>query len=1113
MKIKILIIILLTTFLGATLLEAKPRVRIVGLDNGFTPYYGSLTDNIDAVTPNTDTLDANNIAAQIWNKGIFDQDINTNNFPGFEWPKGTGKYAIFTAGLTIAGKVEGDLRMVAASYSGEWAPGYVENGVPITDARFKLYSVKVGDNANNNPDYANWGDMVPFGAPYVDINNNGTYDPGTDLPGVRDASETIFVCLTDGFVDEHNSSEGFGGGTAPMNAEMHLTAWAYNVSGIEDMQFLSFKIINKNTSAWDSTFFGIVVDPDLGDATDDWIGCDPALNMAYCFNSSNTDGTGTGITYGSNPPASGMDFFRSPINSVTGDTLGLTSFVYFTNPGSGQAVCEQDPDSPEQSYRYLQGLKSDGTSWLNPAFSPPRKTVFCYPGDPEANTTSDTNWAEADGRINNCGGDTTGTVDPSPGGDRRFIFNSGSFQFTMNPGDTQEVVLAQFVARGSNNLNSVTLLKRMDETAQKLFDADFNVIPPPPTPISTVSYEQLNENGEVAINFAWQNNAESYQFLDTVFAGPQDSSIYKFQGYQIYEIRKSANSLPNFYDPASINDDLTLLAIFDIQDTVGIIQDSISMGFNVNNQLQYGYFPVVPPYTYSQPSGFPNSGLMRNFRVTQTNYPGEYNGNAALIYGQEYKYLIIAYGYSPNAPRGLKANFSPLSSSVITVRPTATLAGTQTYYNTGDTLNTNRRDLGLAPIILDANALTNASYRVQYNADTTYNILKSVDGGAFGPLAQNIALNNSVGSYNFDGIQFKVNRITRTGVIRDSIQNPASNQSRQYGFSYNPPGNKYLEGSKYVRQADRPWQSQLMNLSWPTQTTFTGLGSLVSSTELRNVEIEFTGLGGAGQMAYRYLDTSTVGQDNWYLYQDFVEVPFRAYEVDPTDSTAQRRQINVAFVVSNDINPAPAGWEPSADSLGGKLITYFFRSDYNPNPDPFYTSKNLFLQQGQTDIMYVWAPKLIAPGATYSVGDVFSIYPYYTTRPNVTPGYPLYYDFNIQGTTVSTEVAVTRGDMEKIRAVPNPYLGFNVLESSSANRFITFRRLPEVCTIKIYTLNGDLVRKIEKNNTVSDQQWNLRTFEDVPVASGMYIALIDAPGIGQKIIKLAIFTGQERADF
>jgi hypothetical protein len=1113
MKIKILILILVTALVGASIADAKPRVRVVGMDKGFVPYYGGLTDDINAVTPTTDTLDANNINAQIWNKGIFDQDINTNNFPGFEWPKGTGKYAIFTAGLTIAARVQGELRMVAASYLGEWAPGYVLNGVATTDARFKLYSVEQGDNANNNPDYANWGDMVPFGAPFVDVNNNGTYDPGTDIPGVRDAGKTIFACLTDGFVDEHNSSEGFGGGTAPMMAEMHMTAWAYNIAGIEDMQFLRFQVINKNSLAWDSTFFGIVVDPDLGEATDDWIGCDTNLNMGYCYNSTNNDGTGTGITYGANPPASGMDFFRSPINTQTGDTLGMTSFVYFTNPGSGQTVCERDPDNPGESYRYLQGLKSDGTPFVVPSTVDPTNppTVYCYPGDP----VSGAGWTENDGRVENCGGALTGPeLTTNPGGDRRFIFNSGSVQFQMNPNDTQTVVLAQFVARGSSNTNSVQQLKRLDETAQKLFDADFNVIPPPPTPNTTVSYEQLNSNGEVAINFAWQNNAESYSFWDTVFAAPQDSSVYKFQGYQVYEVRKSAQSLPDFYQPSSINDDLTLLAIFDLRDDVGVIQDSISLGFQQNDTLQYGYFQVVPPYSYSQPAGFPNSGLFRNFRVTKTNYPNEYNGHAELIYGQEYKYLIIAYGYSENAPRGLKANFSPLSSSVITVRPTAPLAGTQTSYNTGDTLYTNRRDLGLAPIILDANVLQEATYRMQYNADTTYNIMKSVDGGStFSNLIQNVSLNSSTGFYNFDGIKFEVNRITKRGVIGDSVNFPQQNQSRLNGWTYEPSGNRFVEGSKYVRQADRPWQSRSMSVSWPTQTTFTGLPSLVGPTELRNIEIEFTGLGGAGQMAYRYLDTSTVGQDNWYLYQDFVEVPFRAYEVDPTDSTGQRRQINVAFVVSNDINPAPAGWELSADSLGGKLFTYFFRSDYNPNPDPFYTSKNLFLQQGQTDIYYVWSPKLVSPGATYTVGDRLTFYPYTITRPDVTPGYPLFYQFNVQPTIVSNEIAVSRGDMEKIRAVPNPYLGFNVLESSSANRFITFRRLPEACTIKIYTLNGDMIRQIDKNNTSSEQQWNLRTFEDVPVASGMYIALIDAPGIGQKIIKLAIFTGQERTDF
>lgn len=1117
MKAKILIIFLITLLLSAAILEAKPRVRIVNRNTGFELSGPGVLDNSTAVTQEFKLLNANRVSSYIINTGIFDQNIEQNNSPGFEWPKGNpnNANAIFTAGLTIAAKIDGALKMVAASYEGEWAPGYAINGEAFTDTRFKLYSIYSTDNANNNPDYANWGEMVPFGAPYVDENGNGVYDPGTDIPGIKDASQTIFLCATDGFQDQHNSSEGFGGGTTPMYAQLQLTAWAYNISGIEDMQFLRFVVVNKNTLSWDSTFFGIVVDPDLGDATDDWIGCDVTNNMAFCYNSDNDDGGGGPGTYGSNPPASGMDFFVSPVNRSVNppDTLGLTSFVYFTNPGSGQAVCERDPDNPTEAYRYLQGVKSDGTSWLNPAFTPPRKTVFCYPGDPETAGANDTNWTESDGRINNCDGDTAGTVEPSPGGDRRFIFNSGSYDFTMAPGDTQTVVLAQFAAQGSNYLNSVTQLKRLDQTAQKLFDADFNVIPPPPTPNSSFSFQPVGaeNSGYVNITFAWQDNAESYSFYDSVFAPPDTMSIYKFQGYEIYEVKKTATSLPDFSVPSSINDDLTLLQIYDLDDNVGIIQDSLSLGISNNGQEQYGYFPVVPPYTYSIPAGFPNTGIFRSYTVTKTNYPDLYGGNSNFIYGQEYKFVIVAYAYSPNAPRGLHVIRSPITAFSVT--PTAPLAGTQTYYSNGDTLSTNRRDLGLAPIIYDANSLIDATYRVQFQApDTSYNVLRSTDGGAFTPIFQNLKI--STGARNADGIKFQVNRITKIGVIRDSIAFPEQNQSIQYGFGYVPSGNQFVEGSKYLRNPDRPFQSQLMGLSYPTTSTFTGLGTTVTPDGLRNVEIEFTGLGGAGQMAYRYLDTSTVpNNDNFIIYQDFVEVPFRVYEVDPTDSTGTRRQLNVAFAVSNDVSPAPAGWQPSADSLGGKMVTYIFNSDYSATPNTFYTSKNLFLQQGQLDLLYVWGCKLTSPGATYQVGDKMTIYPYIRTRPDIAPGYPLYYEFTIQGTQTSNEIATSRNDLERIRVVPNPYLGFNVLETSSTNRFVTFRRLPEVCTIKIYTLNGDLIQTIDKNNQNSDQQWNLRTFEDVPVASGMYIALIDAPGIGQKIIKLAIFTGQERADF
>ena len=1109
MKTKILLLFLISVMLWATQIEAKPRVTIVNPNNGFVLSGPNGFDSPNAIIQEFELLDANRVSSYIINTGIFDQNIEQNNSPGFEWPKGNpqGANAIFTAGLTIAAKIDGQLKMCAASYEGEWAPGYCVNGEAFTDTRFKLYKINSTDNANNNPDYAAWGDMVPFGAPYVDKNGNGQYDPGTDIPGIKDASQTIFVCLTDGFQDQHNSSEGFGGGTTPMYAQLQLTAWSYNISGIEDMQFLRFVVSNKNTIAWDSTFFGIVVDPDLGDATDDWIGCDVPKNMAFCYNSDNDDGGGGPGTYGTNPPASGMDFFRSPVNFSVNppDTLGLTSFVYFTNPGSGQAVCERDPDNPTESYRYLQGVKSDGTSWLNPAFSPPKKTVFCYPGDPATNTTSDTNWAENDGRINNCDGDTTGAVEPSPGGDRRFIFNSGSYEFRMNPGDTQTVVLAQFAARGNSNLNSVTKLKQLDVTAQKLFDADFNVIPPPSTPISTYSVQQIGGENSSFVNMtlSWQDNAESYRFWDSVFALPDTMNIYYFQGYEVYEVKKDAATLPDFSDPSSINDNLTLLATYDIIDSVGIIQDSLSMGISVNGQEQYGYFPVVPPYSYTTPSGFPNTGLFRSLKITKTNYPDLYGGNSNLIYGQDYKFVIVAYAYSANAPRGLHVIRSPLTPFTIT--PKAPVAGTQTNYTNGDTLNTSRRDLGVAPIILNADELLEATYRVQFNSpDTTYNIQRSTDGGAFTNLAQNLKI--SSGARNFDGIEFGVNRITKQGVIRDTINDPATNQSRLYGWSYEPSGNQFVEGSKYLLSGDRPYQSRLMSLSWPIQGTYTNLPSLVKATELKNVQIEFTGTGGAGQMAYRYRVTTPIN----YAYQDFVEVPFKAYEIDPTDSTSSRRQINVAFLVSDS---TMTSWSPTADSLGGKLVTYFFRSDYSSTPDPFYTSKNLFLQQSQTDIYYVWAPKLISAGASYTVGDLMTIYPYTITRPFMEPGYPLYYQFSVTGTTVTNSTAVSRNDMEKIRAVPNPYLGFNVLETSSSNRFITFMRLPEVCTIKIYTLNGDLINTINKDNTTSDQQWNLRTFEDVPVASGMYIALIDAPGIGQKIIKLAIFTSQERADF
>ena len=73
-------------------------------------------------------LDVNNISTWFWNTGVFNYDLRTWNVPGFMWPKGSGKFAIFSTGLTIGAYYNDSLRIAAALYMGEFVPGYCING-------------------------------------------------------------------------------------------------------------------------------------------------------------------------------------------------------------------------------------------------------------------------------------------------------------------------------------------------------------------------------------------------------------------------------------------------------------------------------------------------------------------------------------------------------------------------------------------------------------------------------------------------------------------------------------------------------------------------------------------------------------------------------------------------------------------------------------------------------------------------------------------------------------------------------------------------------------------------------------------------------------------------
>ena len=406
-------------------------------------------------------FDGNNISTYIINTGSFDRDLSINNKPGFQWPNGSGKFAIFTTGLTIAAKVNGSLLMASSSYTGEYRPGFISNGVSLTDSRFHIFRIVRGDTTFTNPDYAEWGNMVPYGAPYIDVNNNGLFELGIDMPGVKDASQTIFLCMTDGFPESHTASEGFGGGTDPLMAQAHFTAWCYDNMGLEDVQFRKWEIINKSGSTWNGTIFTLFCDGDIGEATDDFIGCDTLLDLGFVYNSDNMDGTGLGNSYGLNPPAVGICFLSTP-KKPGGVEFGLTGFIPQEEIQAGP-VCQQFPYNPDEAYRYMKGFKRDYTPWINAVNM--MRTKHAFSGDPETGI----GWTESDGTIWNCGGDTTGTHFPANPSDKRFIMNTSDSTLSVTNGQKIEIVTAFMMARGSNNLNSVTKLKQLTNTVRNFW--------------------------------------------------------------------------------------------------------------------------------------------------------------------------------------------------------------------------------------------------------------------------------------------------------------------------------------------------------------------------------------------------------------------------------------------------------------------------------------------------------------------------------------------------------------------------------------------------------------------------------------------------------------------
>jgi hypothetical protein len=96
-------------------------------------------------------------------------------------------------------------------------------------------------------------------------------------------------------------------------------------------------------------------------------------------------------------------------------------------------------------------------------------------------------------------------------------------------------------------------------------------------------------------------------------------------------------------------------------------------------------------------------------------------------------------------------------------------------------------------------------------------------------------------------------------------------------------------------------------------------------------------------------------------------------------------------------------------------------------------------------------------------------------------------------------------ELKDIRVVPNPYFGHYSATVETVNQptQITFNRIPEGCTIRIYTLAGDLVVTLYHTDGDGSESWDLQADNGRQVSSGMYIYHVESE-FGEHLGRFAI---------
>ncbi|MDP6908566.1 MAG: T9SS C-terminal target domain-containing protein, partial [Flavobacteriales bacterium] len=320
------------------------------------------------------------------------------------------------------------------------------------------------------------------------------------------------------------------------------------------------------------------------------------------------------------------------------ERFGMRRFVYHNNSGGGGNPSQTDPNTGADYYNYMRGIWLDGAPMCYGANGHPSSGCdqgtlagYMFPGDSD-----------------DCGWGTNGTPQPiwteqTAGNvpfDRRFMQSAGPF--TLEPGAINDITVGVVWARANNAsdpFESVEKVRVADDKAQALFDNCFVLIDGPDAP--ELSIIELDRELVLTLyNPSSSNNAtEEYAQVDPFIVdldGTVDN-IFRFEGYQIFQLKDESVSSSNLTDP----DLARLVAQVDIENTDPLTGEPIAqlVNFTFSEELN-GSIPV-------EMVNGANEGLKHSFKITQNQFA---TGDNQLVNHRKYYYMAVAYSYNNYKP-------------------------------------------------------------------------------------------------------------------------------------------------------------------------------------------------------------------------------------------------------------------------------------------------------------------------------------------------------------------------------------------------------------------------------------------------------------------------------